>query len=297
MAWEGLPKRVREHVEARTGQVVSADTVAAGRNCDLSAVLRTATGERVFVKGVRGVSRQMRWLRNESAVDRLAHGVAPRVLFAADIEADGDDWLVVGYEYVPGRPADLSPGSADLPIVATALERLSKLSAPGLRSMRQRWEPTDWWRRVADTRPDLVSGWDISGMTRWCERVPDMVDGTRLLHTDLHEHQFLITPTGDTRLVDWSFPAAGAGWIDTAFLILRLVEAGHTPQQAENWARELRTFTNVNDHMLTAFAVYVAGFWTHIAATGGPDGSDHRSRLSLNYAQSRLRRHTMAAVI
>ncbi|KDA41138.1 hypothetical protein BMG523Draft_04061, partial [Frankia sp. BMG5.23] len=29
-------------------------------------------------------------------------------------------------------------------------------------------------------------------------------------------------------MVDWGWPAQGAGWVDAAFMVIRLIGAGHT---------------------------------------------------------------------
>ena len=148
--------------------------VDGGQNCHVAAVLR-GTGRPVFLKAVEGVSRRMRWLRNESTAGRLAPGVAPAVLFAEDV----GDWLVVGFEYVPGRAASLAPGSADLPKVAAAVEKISTLPAPGLRTLRERWIAADCWEKFAQAAPRAVAGWDVDEMSRRSSMVPALVDGDR----------------------------------------------------------------------------------------------------------------------
>ncbi|MGQ0838023.1 phosphotransferase family protein [Actinokineospora sp.] len=294
MAWDDLPQPVRDVVEQHFGPVAGADEIVAGGNSDIACVLRLDSGRSVFLKGVAGVSRRMRWLRNEIACGQVAAGVAPRVLFHADIDAAeaGENWLLVAYEHVPGRPASLAPGSPDLPLIAATIERISAMPAPGMTALRERWAPTDWWTRLA---PETVVGWDVEEMTRLAALVPDLVDGDRLLHTDLHGDQFIIGDTGSVHVIDWGFPGAGAPWVDTAFMILRLIEAGHRPETAESWARARSSFADIQDEGLTAFAVYVAGFWSHLAATGG-SGSPHRARLARGYAAWRLRR-TLVTVI
>lgn len=171
--WSDLPEPVREAVDAHVGPVTRAVDIHDGQNSDL-AVLLHRTGRPVFLKGVEGVSLRMRWLRNEITAGTLAADVSPAVVFHADV----DDWLVVGFEYVFGRPASLAPGSSDLPTVAATVERISALPAPDLRPMRN----------------------------RWASLVPALVDGDRLLHTDLHGDQFLIDDQGEARVVDWGGP-------------------------------------------------------------------------------------------
>ncbi|GLW94426.1 hypothetical protein [Actinokineospora globicatena] len=151
----------------------------------------------------------MRWLRNEIVGNRVAAGIAPGVLFHADLGAAevGADWLVVGFEFVPERAASLAPGSPDLPLVAGVVERIARVEAGGVRPLRERWAPTDWWAKVVELAPDVVAEVDVGAMDRLGERVPELVDGDRLSHTDLHGDQFRIEPGEDVRIVDWGgFP-------------------------------------------------------------------------------------------
>lgn len=246
--------------------------------------LGISTG-RVFVKGVEGVSRRMRFLRNEITAGTLAEGLAPAVLFSADI----GEWLVVVFEYLPGRAADLSPGSADLPVVARTLNRIGDRTAPGLRPLRDRWSGTDWWARLADEHPEAVHGWDAAEMNRWAIRLPDLAAGDRLTHTDLHGDQFRIGQDGAVHVIDWAFPGAGAPWVDPAFIVLRLIEAGHDPADAEAWARaNLTGLHDVEDAHLSAFAAYLAGMWTHWTLTRSGRGLQHRARLARYYSAWRL---------
>ncbi|MBA8924248.1 hypothetical protein BC739_001445 [Kutzneria viridogrisea] len=258
--------------------------VAGGQSSDLTTVLRFDCGQRVFLKGVHGRSRRMRWLRNEITASTLAPGIAPRVLFHADI----DGWLVVAFEHIAGRAASLAPGSADLPLVAETVQRIGSIAAPNLRSLSERWNQADWWSKTAAEEPELVRDWDTVEMDRWSAMVPDLVDGERLLHTDLHGEQFLID-SGTVHVVDWGFPGRGALWVDTAFLLLRLIDAGHHPTEAEAWAWEQSTSAGLIEHTLTAFAAYLAGMWSYWAATSAAPGTLYRAQLARDYVSWRLR--------
>ncbi|GGI84623.1 hypothetical protein GCM10011581_22180 [Saccharopolyspora subtropica] len=129
-----------------------------GQNNDFAAILHrdqdsTEHPRTLFCKGVKGVSLRMRWLRNEITAGKLAAGIAPDVVFAADV----GDWLVVGFEHVCGRPADLTPGSVDLPLVATTVDKIAALPATGLRPLRNRWSGGNWWAKTAAEYPDQGS--------------------------------------------------------------------------------------------------------------------------------------------
>jgi hypothetical protein len=278
--WDDLPKTVREAVKKRVGAVTDATTVRGGQNCDVATVLRTA-GEPVFLKGVHGVSRRMRFLRNEADAGRIAVGVAPALLFSDDV----DDWFVVGFEYVHGRDANLAPNSDDLGRVAATLQRISTVRAPHLRTLRDRWSPADSWKLLAALEPETnVAERKTRELSEWSDLVLDRIDGDRLVHTDLHGGQFLVGKNGDVHVVDWGWPAAGADWIDTAFVVIRLVESGHRPDQAEEWAKSVPSWSRLDRDTVTAFAVYVAGLWSYRAATARQGGAKKRAAVARRYA-------------
>ncbi|MCK9923175.1 hypothetical protein MXD61_15070 [Frankia sp. AgPm24] len=268
--WDSLPAVVRQAAGRHLGTVDSVVAVPGGQNNDLAAVVHTRGGA-VFVKAVRGICRRMRWLRNEITAGTLAPSVAPAVIFAEDVEADGEPWLIVGFEYLSGRPADLSPGSADLAVVGQTLDRISSLPAPGVRGLHERWSVRDWWSRLRAVAPHVVTGVDVDQMDGWASLASQAVRGDRLVHTDLHADQFAIDDSGDVHVIDWGFPGAAASWVDRAFLVIRLIQVGHTPHDAEAWAAT-RPGWPTDGATLTAFAALVAGLWTYREATEGTGG-------------------------
>lgn len=284
--WNELPEQVRYVVREHIGPVTAGTTITAGQNSDLAIVLTRADGSPVFVKGVDGVSPRMRWLRNETIAAPLTGGISPGLLFSVDVAG----WLVVGFEYVTGRPAGMAPGSPDLPVIARTLERISALPGAGLRPLQERWSVTDWWQKLAAAAPAEVEGWDVSEATEWSELFPVLVDGDRLAHTDLHGDQFLLGTDGALRVVDWGYPGVGAPWTDAAFMVLRLIETGHSSAEAEAWlADNVACFAHADDRCLTAFAVYIAGLWGYWAATGDIPGARGRARVARQYAAWRLK--------
>lgn len=106
-AWAELPTQVRGEVERHTGVVVDESPAPAGRHSEFSSTLRTPAG-RVFVKGITTDNPGVWAHRHEAAVNPRLPAIAPRLLWT--VEAAG--WLLLGYEHVDGRHADLSPGSS-----------------------------------------------------------------------------------------------------------------------------------------------------------------------------------------
>jgi aminoglycoside phosphotransferase (APT) family kinase protein len=288
-SWDSLPDAVRLAVWQKLGPTTVIRDVEQGQNCNLALVLRTDDDGDVFLKGVRGISPRMRWLRNEAEAGVLAPGIAPAARSSADVDTD-EPWFVVGFEYVNGRPADLSPDSDDLGIVSATLTQLSAFPGGASQPLAKRWGVSDWWTKLAAEDASKAQGWDLDEMTEWCQATPELVDGSALLHTDLHEHQFMIDDaTTSVRVIDWGRPASGAAWVDTAFLVIRLIAAGHTPELAETWATTVPAWSRRTDKGVTAFACYVAGLWGYRAATTPFPGATRLGDAARTYAQYRLR--------
>lgn len=277
--WGELPESVREGIRERVGNIAGCEEIEVGQSSNFAAVLRRDGAAPLFVKGVEGVSPPMRWLRNEAEIGELASGIAPAVHFSADIE----DWLVVGFEYVHGRHARLQPGSADLTRVAAMVNRIGEIQAPDLRPLEQRWQSA-WWAKLGQDRPEVVGNWDLDELTAWEQKAPAHVAGGFLLHTDLHADQFLFPVGGDIRVIDWGWPAQGAPWVDPAFMVIRLIGAGHRAADAETWARKNTRWQEATEEEITAFAVYVAGLWSYKAAT-----TASLARVARDYVGWRLR--------
>ncbi|MFB9684194.1 hypothetical protein [Amycolatopsis plumensis] len=275
--WTELPAAVRDVIHDHLGPISETVPASAMQSASVALTLRRPGRPSVFLKGVRGVSAAMRWLRNEVEIAPLLGGVAPELLFHQDV----GEWLLVGFAHVEGRPAALGPGSPDLPAVAAAVNRIGAIAAPHLRSLGERWK-TPWWPRLAATRPDLSDALDVRRLATWEEKAPELLAGDCLLHTDLHADQFLFDADGTTHVVDWGWPASGAPWIDPAFLVIRLVAAGHRPADAEAWARAHTCWASAPPESVTAFAACVAGLWTGKAAAAS------LARTARGYASWRL---------
>ncbi|MBB4695544.1 phosphotransferase [Paractinoplanes abujensis] len=203
--------------------------VETGVISDVAVVLGTSTG-RFFCKGA-AAGNPMGWMhRNEARINACLPPPLPRLRW----QVERDDWLLLGFEYVAGRHPDLAPGSSDLPAMATALSAMaSKLTpCPAVR-----------------VQPATV---------RWADHIPaEMVDGDTLIHTDVTPYNFLLHDGGVT-LVDWSMPCRGAAWIDTALMVIRLVRAGHSPEQAEGWAGLVPVWSAARREAVDAFAAGIA---------------------------------------
>ncbi|MGI5501256.1 phosphotransferase family protein [Lentzea sp. CA-135723] len=248
--WQELPADVRKAVEDRTGLVRNAESASVGRNSAFAASLHTTDGP-VFCKGGPTDSPQAVMHRNEAEVNPfLPAELAPRLLWR--VEQDG--WLLLGFEHVSGRHADLSPGSPDLPFVASAIEKIGTVQPPAARRMI-----ADHWEAALANEP----------ANEWAARAPRHMRGATLVHSDLNPLNILVSDTA--RVVDWAWWRIGAAWIDPAFTVVRLVAEGHSPRQAEEWAAQFEEFRKAPAEAVTAFAASLVCLWgrkfTHTAAT------------------------------
>ena len=154
IAWDALPGQLKDAIAARTGPIAAAQTMAAGMNSALAAVLQTAAG-RVFVKGLPSDHRRVITQDREAAVTPLVAGISPAMLWHFD-EAG---WNVLGYQYAPGRHADYRPGSPDLDQIVWLMEALGRIEVPAdpgpLKRAEDRWKT---W--VADP----VTPWPSPGL-------------------------------------------------------------------------------------------------------------------------------------
>jgi hypothetical protein len=226
--WQHLPDAVRAVVEERTGPVLQVTPVNSGSVSDLVAILHTASGD-VFCKGIT-VANPRAWMhRREANVNPHVQAFAPRLRW----QVDHGGWFLLGFDRAPGRHIDGSPGSGDLPVLAETLTAISAVTPP----RTHRFQPAG--ARWGD----------------WLDR--DLIDGDALVHADVNLGNFLIHH-GRIAVVDWATPCRGAKWIDTALMIIRLINAGHAPVDAARWAQQVPAWRTAPPAAVASFAAACA---------------------------------------
>jgi hypothetical protein len=258
--WEHLPGEIRAAIVRHTGPITAARTASAGRNSALAALLETPTGT-VFVKGLPADHpAQVR----ETVINPYVGLVSPKLLWHAQV----DGWRLLGFAHAPGRHANYTPGSTDLPKVVEAMRRLGQLPCPNLPQL-QRAEQR--WAEHIDHVPDRA-----------------LLRGERLLHTDYSPDNLLVDgPVA--RLIDWAWPTRGAGFIDPACLIVRLVFAGHTPAQAEATVTPVPAWHAAPARAVNVFASALATMWTQIADHDPSQWKQQMADAALAWAMFRSR--------
>lgn len=291
-SWDTLPPSVRAEVESKAGRVTGWSPAPAGSASDVAGTLETDTGK-VFVKAVKLGSRDAWMLRREATVSPYLLGVGAAVHWTVETA----EWLTVGFQHVSGRHADLSPGSPDLALVARTLEQLAAVltPAPSIRglSLAQRWTGQSFWETLRDKHPERLPVW-VAGplplLIKAEATAPQLIDGNTLAHTDLTAENILIE-SASCRVIDWAFPAKAAEWVDTAYMVLRLIQTGHTPAEAEEWARKVATWDGASAHSTLAFNAALTGLWTLRAAENPGSWWDKLSATGLTWL-----RYQMASV-
>jgi hypothetical protein len=235
------PDLTREHPEilalARpyTGPTADVRPLGDGRSySDYTGVVTGARGA-YFVKAMRNRGWRRESILRERAVNPFVRTVSPALRWSAE----DADWIVLGFEVLPGRRPDLRPGSPDLPAVARLL---TAMGAVGLPACARDWTEVRWDR--------FAAGEDESRCFR----------GEALLHADLNPAN-LQMHEGRCWALDWGWPTRGAAFIDPAMLVVQLVAAGHRPGAAEAWAAACPAWAGADPRAVDAFAAASVRMW------------------------------------
>jgi len=246
----------RELIEKETGPYRVVKHVSEGRNSEVSVIVST-DDDITFIKG-RKADHPRAWTQErERVINPAVRHVSPCLKWSAR----NDTWDLNGFEYIPGRHADYSPGSADIPKVVSTLRRLQEIPCPDaeLKQADQRWASYTG-------RPELFAG-------------------TSLLHTEWTPGNVLVNDRA--YLVDWAWPTRGAAWIDPACWVVWLIESGHSPHSAERWAAQIPSWQDAPAESLNEFARVQARMWAGIAAESPEQWTQTLAAASLLWSSHR----------
>lgn len=118
ITWEDLPTDIQNAVQDHTGQLVKAEPVTQGIMPGLAACLHTIDRD-AFVKAVPADGSAAGLYRRERESNQALPAAVPAPRVRWGTETGG--WIVMVFDFIPGREADLSPGSPDLPAVLTTV--------------------------------------------------------------------------------------------------------------------------------------------------------------------------------
>jgi len=281
--WEDIPGRARAAVEAAVGRVLKAETVEGGIMPGTAARLHLEDSSSVFLKAIHSTHPGAMLHRREAwAARALPEEVpAPRLLWRGDVAG----WLLMAFEFVNdnSRTADLSPGSPDLPAVLDTIAGLGEMLTPS---------PDDAVPVIDNIRPLLSKGRhlldkpagvlsDRDVYVAALERFdPGMVRGDTLLHYDLSAGNLLVGH-GRVWLLDWSFAARGAAWVDAAMFAPRLVEAGHAPDAVDGMLERVPSWRTAPRDTLVGLAALWTMFRLYKSLYGPEEVREARARAAV----------------
>ncbi|WP_335988509.1 phosphotransferase [Glycomyces sp. MUSA5-2] len=266
--WSDLPAAVRDAVGHQCGGIRAVTPISVGVNSAVACALDTAGDGAVFLKGYQEPARNEWMFRNELAA---ASAGAPGPQFLWHLEVDR--WHLFAWEHLPGRHADLAPGSPDLDLIAAALAELAEIPplevGTGFAPEARRWERLQPWKHLAAAPPEHLDPWIRGNLDRFAAAEYDalqILHGNRLVHTDLHGYNILIDDQHRRgHLIDWAWARPAAPWVDAELLAFRLVADGHTSAKADQWRLDHLPHPGVALDIRRSFAVQMLGTWLHLA--------------------------------
>lgn len=261
--WDDLTLEVHDGVEQQLGAKVEKVHDCPG-TADFSGVVHTRHGA-VFVKAVNQDDHSQTMARaEEQRLNKLLPGTAPRLLWLKQ----NMNWAITGYEYVPGRYARLRPGSGD---VRTVVKLLADLAVPEVKdslffdSLAARWSIESPWRTLSSNSVHKLTAWDRENVAEAVDMELHVCDvlsaGTGIAHGDISEYNILVDRNGFPRIVGWTWAARSPAWVDAAIVVVRLVEAGYAPEEAERIVSAVPAWAEASATSLDAFAVALLGRW------------------------------------
>src|SRR5690242_1232697 len=96
-------------IRPHTGDLIDVQPTSRGNNTAVTVLVEGERGS-FFVKGVpnRPGGRRESLVR-EGLINPFVSGISPAVLW----QAEGDEWVVLGFEWIDARSSDFTPGSSD----------------------------------------------------------------------------------------------------------------------------------------------------------------------------------------
>ena len=263
--WVHLPPHLRALVERECGSpVVEAVSQDAGFTPGFASVLRCEDGSRHFVKAasVRAQRAFAAAYREEARkLAALPADVpAPRLQWLLDRE----DWVVLGIEHVAARAPHRPWRGPDVEAVARTLETVAATLTPppvGLEVDDLVDDLADWpaaWEHVRVLRPGQPY---LDEAAALAATFLEVAGGDTLVHTDVRDDNVLLADDGRVLLCDWNWPARGAAWLDTVWLMIG--PRGDGIDVDALLARLPLTRDVPAEHVDAALAAVLGYFWRH----------------------------------
>jgi hypothetical protein len=131
-------------------------------------------------------------------------------------------WVVLGIEYVESSAPRRPWRGGELDRCLDALETVAQVLTPVPRELDLDPIADDLvgWPALWDTvraRHDLPH---VDEAAALAARFAEAVAGDTVVHVDVRDDNVLLTTDGRALFCDWNWPAAGASWLDSLFLLI-----------------------------------------------------------------------------
>ncbi|MES5822348.1 aminoglycoside phosphotransferase family protein [Streptomyces sp. RG80] len=278
--WQALPPHVHAAVADILGAPVThATTQPGGFSPGTAARVRTATGDRAFVKAVSALTNakspefHRREARHAAALPSTVP--APRLLGTYD---DGT-WVALVFEDVPGRQPHIPWRRPELRRVLDAVTDLARALTPSplpdapLAEDLLAPEFSGWQRLLEQQDPDGLDPWIAGRLPHLAELAapwPDAVRGDTLAHGDLRADNMLLTDDDRVVFVDWPHVLRGAHWLDL-LIMLPCVRAQSGPDPEELFTTH-PLGREADPAAVTAALAGLAGYFVHASLQPPPPG-------------------------
>lgn len=225
-SWSDLPADVQRRIARACGApVVAATSAGTGFTPGFASRLDLEGGRRLFVKAASSADdRRHGWGLSDAYREEvrkltlLPAGVgAPGLLWTIDGPIADERWVVIGLQYVDGRPPRRPWRTAELQLVTAALAEIAPLMAEvpaGLTLGAFADDFAGWpgWLGRVEAR---------DGPSRWLEQVGALAaesvercSGSGMAHLDLRDDNLLIDTSQRVWICDWNWPLRAAPWVD-----------------------------------------------------------------------------------
>ncbi|MEU7572792.1 phosphotransferase [Micromonospora sp. NPDC049240] len=277
--WHELPAHVRAAVETiLDDRVVTAESQPGGFSPGTADRVRTARGERAFVKAVSPAQNQ-----HTPAMHRAEARIAaalpptaptPRLLGSHD---DGE-WIALVFADVEGRHPVTPWDAGELAAVLSTLETMAATLTPAptvatTTATEALVHDFAGWRRLADDPPADLDPWARDHLPELCaaaDRGLAALAGDTLCHLDVRADNLLLGPDGRVTVIDWPWACRGPAWLDTLLTVINVqVYGGHDPD-ALLASRPLTAHVDPAD--LTGVLAGLTGFFLDGARQPPPPG-------------------------
>ena len=285
-SWEQLPVAVRAQVEAAAGSsVIRTWSAGTGFTPGFASRVRLADGRDLFVKAASSVDDRLHgWALSDAyreearKLSLLGPAVgAPPLLWERELDQDGERWVLLGLEYVAGRPPR-RPWR--LPELLLVVDRLGQVAPAMARPPAPLGLGTVYDEVVVGFGDRLGRVRELGGGdSEWidvvealCAEAETRLAGESMVHMDLRDDNVLISDGGQVWFVDWNFPAIGVPWID---LVCILLSARGDRHDVDPILDDHVLSRGVDPHAIDVLLAVLWSYWGAAMAEAVPPRSPH----------------------